>query len=323
MLTAYGQGPDGRIGVIKDGCPPPGSDSHPVWIDLFQPTEAEEQAVEALLSIDVPTAIDRRALEDSSRFYRESGALFLTAPVMGRRTDGPFSAEPVTFILTDSTLVTVRSNNPRAFDVGTERASARIIQARTPGGVFVSLLEGIVERIADLMQEEGAQMTALAARIFDSDLTAPTPREDRKNLKTLGRIGGLLSMVLHSLAGFERLVAFCNIENITSGPERQRMAATARDIEQLVRVSEALQTKCGFLLDALLGMTAAGQNASLRALSIATILFVPPTLIASVFGMNFEAMSWFRHDWGPWVAFAMMALAPSLLLAFARWNKWF
>jgi magnesium transporter len=151
----------------------------------------------------------------------------------------------------------------------------------------------------------------------------PGPREEQANLKTIGRIGGLLAMALNALSGLERMVTWCTVSAKPFGLETARIKAISRDVAHLERLSEALQAKCSFLLDAQLGMVAAGQNASLRALSVATVLFVPPTLVASIFGMNFEAMHWFQEPWGPWVGFALVIAAPATLLAFARWRRWF
>lgn len=323
MLIVWTHGPDGRLVQLAEGLNglPPGQ--LPVWIDLYHPDAAEEEAVETLLGIDVPTATDRRAMEDSSQFYSDGDTLFLTCAVMGRRTDGPFSSEPVTFILTPSTLVTVRTNNPRAFEVGTGRASAQVADARTPHDVLLALLEGIIERLADLMQECSADMGQLSGRVFRADVRMPGAREEKASLKTIGRIGGLLAIALHSLSGLGRLMAYCEQSRLCRTMDQARMTAISRDIMLLGSLSEALQSKCSFLLDALLGMAAAGQNASLRALSIATILFVPPTLISSIFGMNFEAMDWFQTSWGPFVAFGLMIAASATLFSVARWLRWF
>ncbi|NDC58245.1 MAG: hypothetical protein EBZ50_05355 [Alphaproteobacteria bacterium] len=107
------------------------------------------------------------------------------------------------------------------------------------------------------------------------------------------------------------------------GVDPERMTALQRDVEQLERVCEAQQEQLTFLLDATLGLVGAAQNNSLRAISIATIVFAPPTLIASIFGMNFERLTWFQAPWGPNVAFGLMAGAAFGLLAIARWRRWF
>ncbi len=101
------------------------------------------------------------------------------------------------------------------------------------------------------------------------------------------------------------------------------MGVFERDVSELERQAEALQQRLGFLQDATLGLVNSNQTDVLKALSLATIAFVPPTLIASIFGMNFEGMTWFRADWGPWVGFALMLIAPATLFGIAKWRRWF
>jgi magnesium transporter len=291
-----------------------------LWIDLNDPSEAEEKDVEATLGIDVPTPAERAAFEDSARFYEEGGALFLTATFLGRREDGPFHSGAVTFILTNGKLVTVRQINPRAFDIGERRASARIGSAQTGGDVAMALLEGAAERLADVLAEATRDAQQLSQLVFAEEGPAP---DLRASLRTLGRIGALTSMSHDSLSSLQRLGAFADHVCDKHELPHDRLQILRRDIEELERLAEALQSRLAFLQDASLGLINAGQSDVLKALSVATMVFVPPTLIASIFGMNFEAMHWFKTGWGPWAAFAMMAIAPAALFALAKWRRWF
>ena len=107
------------------------------------------------------------------------------------------------------------------------------------------------------------------------------------------------------------------------GLDVARISALARDVGELERIAETLQPRLSYLQDAMLGLINANQTNVLKALSLATIAFVPPTLIASIFGMNFKAMTWFDAPWGPWVGFALMFAAPAILFAIAKWRRWF
>ena len=317
MITVYLNGPDGK--VITAPAPRDALGPEAVWVDLFEPTPEEERTVEAAYGVDAPTPLERAALEESSRFYEERGALVLTATLLGRRTEGAFISGPVTFILTGKTLITVRAVNPRAFDIGKSRASARIEASMDGAAALTALLEGVVERVADLLQENTKHATELSARVFKPDAAPHLPVE----LRTIGRLGALSAMAHDSLASLQRLAAFASHVCGPYGVDPERMTALQRDVEQLERVCEAQQEQLTFLLDATLGLVGAAQNNSLRAISIATIVFAPPTLIASIFGMNFERLTWFQAPWGPNVAFGLMAGAAFGLLAIARWRRWF
>lgn len=291
-----------------------------VWIDLEDPTEAEEERVEAALGVDVLTPAERTAYEDSARFYIENGALYLTVTLLGRRDEGPFRSDGVTFILTaKGTLVTVRRINPRAFSIGAGRASARIEHSASGADVLMALLEGCIERIADVLQESTAEANTLSAGTLADDLAAP---DLRPPLRTLGRLGTLAALAHDSLSSLQRATAYA-AQSEAHGLPRARLTALRRDIEQLERAVEAFQNHLTFLQEAMLGLVGVGQNNTLKALSLATIAFVPPTLIASIFGMNFKAMDWFDAPWGPLAAFAIMLTAPAALFAVAKWRKWF
>jgi magnesium transporter len=319
MIEIYQRDADGAVRRAGD-CEIALTQAGLVWIDLDDPTDSEEQRVETALKIDVLTATERSAMEDSARFYEETGALYLTTTLLGRRDDGPFKSGPVTFILSrDGVLVTVRHVSPRAFDIGEGRSSARIEQARGGGDVMIALVEGCVERIADVLQESTHNAQALSGDIFAEDGATP---DLPKTLRTLGRLGTLTSLAHDSLSTLQRAVAYAAHAQ-GFGLDNARLGALARDIEQLERAVEAFQTHLTFLQEATLGLVGAAQSNTLKALSLATIAFVPPTLIASIFGMNFEAMDWFKEPWGPWAGFAMMALAPAALFVIAKWRRWF
>ncbi|MDX2274773.1 MAG: CorA family divalent cation transporter [Hyphomonadaceae bacterium] len=293
-------------------------DPRALWIDLESPTDEEERAVEAALEVDVLTAAERAALEESARFYQENGALYLTATLLGRRDEGPFKSGAVTFILTKGKLVTVRTIRPRAFDVGQGRASARVGSATTGAEVMMALLDGGVERLADILSEATQELTKLSTEIFaekDTDL--------RGALRSLGRVGGLVSMTHECLSSLQRLAVYARHAGKDFGFDNARLGVFARDTEELERVAEALQTRLSYYQDAALGFISSTQNDVLRTLAIATMAFMPPTLIASIFGMNFQQMTWFDAAWGPWVGMALMVLAPLALFAVAKWRRWF
>jgi magnesium transporter len=326
MLTVYQLGPNGRI--CKAAEPTVALQQGVfLWGDLLvppgQPTDdnlRHEKALEEALGVDVPTPLERAAIEDSARFYEDDGALILTTTLLGQRKDGPFVSDAVTFILAKGRLGTVRTIRPRAFEISAGRASARIECASDGAEVLLALLDGVVERCADILAEGAQQASALSGKVF----TAP-PSGDSfdADVRELGRIGTLAGLVYGSLASLARLIVFAQAAAGRYALDTERLSRLATDVEQLERAAEALQAQCGFVLDAVLGLVGARQNKVLRALSLATIGFVPPTLVASVFGMNFEAMSWFQTPWGPWAGFGLMILAPALLLLVARLRRWF
>lgn len=305
--------------ISRGGAESSCSDAAALWYDLELPIDVEEAAVEAALGIDVPTPAERAAFEESARFYEEGEALYLTATLLGRRDEGLFVSGPVTFILTKDKLVTVRQVRPRAFEIGSGRSSARVGSAQTGADVAFALLGGAVERLADLLAEAVSAANLTSQKVFAEDASPDL----RSILRDLGRIGSLAALSHDSLASIQRLIAYSRLSKGKYGLDDKRLAGLARDVAELERIAEALQPRLSYLQDATLGLINAAQTNVLKALSLATIAFVPPTLIASIFGMNFKAMTWFDSAWGPKAAFLLMLAAPTILLAIAKWRRWF
>jgi len=305
--------------IARGGAETTCADANALWYDLESPDDREETLVETTLAIDVPTPAERSAFEDSARFYEENEALHLTATLLGRRDEGPFLSGAVTFILAKGKLVTVRQIRPRAFDIGQGRASARIGAAQSGADVMLALVEGAAERHADLL----AEATRNADKISQLAFNETDSIDLRTVLRELGHIGAIAALAHDSLSSLQRLLVYARAMKGRYGLTDSRVSALARDVNELERIAETMQPRLSYLQDAMLGLINAAQTNVLKALSLATIAFVPPTLIASIFGMNFEAMTWFHEPWGPWVGVAMMILAPAILFAIAKWRRWF
>jgi magnesium transporter len=305
--------------IARGGAEVQCEDAAAIWYDLESPSDEEEAKVEASLGIDVPTPAERSAFEESSRYYEEGDSLHLTATLLGRRDEGKLVAGPVTFILAKGKLVTVRQVRPRAFEIGNARASARVASAQSGADVMLALVEGAAERLADVLADATRDANALSVRVFDESDTMDL----RTALQDLGRIGALAALVHDSLSSMQRLLVYARANKTKYAIPDARISPLARDVNELERIAEQMQPRLSYLQDAVLGLINATQTNVLKALSLATIAFVPPTLIASIFGMNFQHMTWFQEPWGPWVGVAMMLAAPGALFAIAKWRRWF
>lgn len=291
-----------------------------LWLDLISPSASEEACVERCIGINAMTSAERAALEESSRFYEENEALILTVDVTMQMPDGnQLKSEPITFILSENLLVTVRDIKPRAFEIGHGRASARIDKAQNGADVFLALIESLIERVADRLSSAGTQANTQARRIFNVGTKGPNLKCE---LQEIGQIGANVALCHQSAASLQRLTGFAELSHSRYNLPQERLRAFRKDVEQLERQAEALQNTLNFQLDAMLGITSASQNDVLKTLSVATMAFVPPTLVASIFGMNFDAMHWFHAPWGPWAAAGIMIGSVAVVFSFARWHRW-
>lgn len=316
-LTVYSHGDNGRIAAVLDGRLGL-VEGGAVWIDLHNPTDAEEALVEATLEIDVPTAAERAALEESTRFYEESGAAFFTATVLARRPDGTQQRDAITFILARSRLVTFRTCKPRAFEIGKGRASARIEGATSAAGVFMALVEGLIERHADLLGDAVGQVEIVSETLLQTKGGASF----NATLRKLARLGAQAAQCRDSLGSIGRLCRYAQAVADRHGLTASHFRSLAHDVDDLERQAESLSNDLTFMLDATLGLVNVEQNGAMKAMAGVTLFFMPPTLIASAFGMNFEEMSIFQYPHGAWIAVAAMLVSAFGFFWLAKARKW-
>jgi len=307
----------------------PGGQSVPegaIWIDLFSPTAEEDHAVEAATGIAVPTREEMAEIEPSSRLYIENGVRYMTATLTcAADTDTPHTAV-VTFILGGGRLVTVRYDDPRPFTIAANRLARYCQPAATGVSVLIDLLDAIIDRAADVLERTGAEIDAVSQRIFERGADASAASQSYKDiLKTIGQKGDLNSKVRESMVSINRLVLFLanDAEDLRLQKEQRSLVKSmARDVTSLADHASFLANKITFLLDATLGMVTLEQNNVIKIFSVVAVVLLPPTMVASVYGMNFRHMPELEWTFGYPFALAVMLGAAILPYAFFKWKKW-
>jgi magnesium transporter len=299
------------------------------WIDLLSPTAEEEAKVETAFKIDIPTREELAEIEASSRLYQEDGAIFMTATLIRRGEDGKPETQPVTFILKDDRLITVRYSEPRAFPIFIKRAQKPGACQPSGSGVLINLLETIVDRAADHLENVSVVVDQASHAVFHAQAAKRgRSRVIQEHLRSIGEEGDFNSKLRESLVSIGRLVAFfvAVIEGAPKGktaPDvRSHLKTVQRDIQSLTDHSTFLSGKIGFLLDAILGMLSIEQNAIIKIFSVAAVVFLPPTLIASIYGMNFRFLPEFDWAYGYPMALGLMVVSAVLPFAYFKWKGW-
>jgi magnesium transporter len=233
---------------------------------------------------------------------------------------------PVTFVLTGEYLVTVRYHEPRAFHTFPIRAQKVPMGCESADGVFVALLEAIVDRVADILERAGRDIDRLSRDVFRNTGGRPTRSQNfQEVLESIGRNGDLISNIRDSLVTLERLNGFLSHRNLVqkSAKElRERVKTLSRDVRSLADHAGFLSQKITLLLDATLGMINIEQNAIIKIFSVAAVVFLPPTLIASIYGMNFEYMPELNWPFGYPFAIGLMVLSAILPYVYFKRRGW-
>lgn len=315
----------GNQGLDRLDPPPADIPEACVWVDLLEPTLTEERAVERLLAIDVPSREEMREIETSNRLYEENGTLYMTATVVTKiDTDRPESAA-VTFILSRNRLITNRYVDPLPFRRFVAYAERHPAAATTAPGILAGLLESIIERTADVLERVGVGLDDLSASVFAPEAKAPSqPRNLRNVMERIGRDGDLTSKARESLVTLARQLTFIQQSTAVQMPNelRARYRSMSRDVLALADHASFIANKSSFMLQAALGLINIEQNNIIKIFSVAAVAFLPPTLVASIYGMNFHFMPELDWPFGYPIALLLMLLSAVLPYVYFRRRGW-
>src|SRR4051812_39507763 len=343
MITAYGldEGRTFRRTLDTKQNLPEGT----VWIDMLHPTEEERAAIAGIVGIDLPTHEEMKEIEVSSRLYVENGGIYLTTPVITQADTEYPGLGVVTFILTNGALtngvptngnskggrlVTVRYVEPKSIDTFVSRLNRQPELIGSAEAALLGLLDAVIGRVADLLELIGSRLDGIGRRIFDDPLPAKSREAARKPdalrevMRDIGRVGDLTNKVRDSLAGLDRLATYlATLSNGRLNKEQKALLKSLnRDLRSLGEHAGYLSQQTNFLLDATLGVINIEQNAIIKIFSVVAVVFLPPTLIASIYGMNFHVMPELDKSWGYPLALFLMVVSAILPLLYFRRRGW-
>ncbi len=329
MLFAYRLGEKGLEEIVVD----PGQDvpAGIAWVDLHQPTFEEDRIAERFLGAEIPSREETEEIEYSSRFYAEDGAVFMTASLLTGVDMGTPTLAPFTVVVANDRIATIRYDDLRAIRQFVIRASKSGGGCTSAPAIFLGMIEAIVDRTADVLERISKDVDRINQEIFNRQ----AKRLDRQNVQRGRRLDSLISAIgvqgdlaakaRESLSSLERLVQYAGLalpSAYSKNVNRGRLKLAGRDIRSLEDHVTFLSNKITFLLDATLGLISVEQNEVIRILTVAATVFFPPTLIGTVYGMNFDIMPELSWTWGYPVAIMLMlgsAILPYLYFKRRGW----
>ena len=299
-----------------------------VWIDLLRASPEEIARVQQATGLPIPTEADISEIETSSRLSSRDGVLYLSMPLIRPGHEG-VTGVSAGFILSADHLITIRFAPNRTFDIYAEHLLQGASHSGTGAHIFVSLLEAIVDRQADALEQVRNELESLSHAIFAMGIsdTGGRKKEDatlRRTLGELGRIGDLISHVRDTQLGAARIVPYVETMAAEWLPHdlTPRLVTLRQDIASVSDFDIHLTDKLQFLLNATLGFINIAQNNVMKVMAIASVVGIPPTLIAGIYGMNFKDIP--EYDWAYGYAWGwgLIILTTLIPLAVFRWRKW-
>lgn len=331
MITGYAVA-DGKLRALSDL---QAQKAEAVWIDLLRPTPEEESSVEAALSTDIPTREEMQEIELSSRLYADNDEAFMTALLLAQAEGAQPLASPVTFALVGNRLLTIRYEEPRVFAAYASRAQKVSMGCADAESTLIGLLEAVIDRVADILERTANDADRISSEIFRrAEAPMHRARDFQRILVELGQTGDLASKIRDSLVTLERLFGFLSLtldqrfakravgDKKAEKEIRARVRTLQRDAESLANHLTYVSQKVTFLLDATLGMINIEQNQIIKIFSVAAVAFLPPTLIASIYGMNFDFMPELSSSYGYPVAIVAMILSAVLPMLYFKRRGW-
>jgi magnesium transporter len=321
MLRAYGPGCDGSVIDAADERIP----DEATWIDLEEPTHDEERLVERCIGVNVPTQAEMAQIEPSSRLYDKNGALYMTVSTL-RGVDEHFpTTTPIGFVLAGTRLVTIRYATPKPIRTFENHARRDPDLVRDGPTALVRLLDAIIDRLADEIEHISARMEELSEEIFQEqqDERRIPAQKLTALLTSIGRTQTLLTKIRYTAVSTIRMLSFFGASNLVheeaNAELRHHVVSLTSDVTSLGEHASFLSDNLTFLLDASLGLISIEQNAAMKLFSWAAVVFLPPTLIAGIFGMNFHYMPELSWRYGyPLSLVLMLATAVGPYLYFKK-----
>lgn len=298
-----------------------------VWADILDITPDEERLIEKIFGIDVPTREEMAQIELSSRLYVDDDAIFATATMISNSGTVDMERHPVTFVLVNNSLLTLRYSDPTSFRLFTNRVHKIPAGDTTAHKIFTLLLETIIDRHAEILNQTGHRFDDMTRKLFftvEQEKDTVKKNDLEETMRLIGVNGDLVSKSVESLLSFSRLIGFLKQQPVyRSAPEDvAKLDAVSIDIAGLIDHASFLSNKVNFLLDTTLGMLSIQQNAIIKIFSVAAVIFLPPTLVASIYGMNFTFMPELHMRYGYPMALAFMVLSAIIPYAFFRRKGW-
>ena len=330
MLRSYRR-ENSHIVLDQEGIPAEATGvlGQPVWIDLYNPAPQDNRYVEQLLAISLPTREEMQEIEVSARLYQEDGAEFMTLTAASLlESDEPITS-PITFVLKGNTLVTMRYDEPKAFANFVTRAQrTNAVPVANGEQIMMGLIEALLDRMADALERVGTGIDHVSRQVFrkGKEKAAPTSEDLQAAIERIGQDGDLLTKVRESLVSINRVLTYhTSVDQQDKKVTKDAKARTKvlyRDVVALTDQATFLSSKVNFLLDATLGLINLQQNQIIKIFSVAAVVFLPPTLVASIYGMNFADIPELKWMFGyPW-ALGLMVLSAILPYLYFKRRRW-
>ncbi len=291
--------------------------SEVIWVDLINPTEEERDWLRIAYAQELPTIDDLYEIEASSRFYENEYGLHISSYFLNYADNNPGNISAA-FVFNGDRLFTLREEELAAFRLFRMRGRKGLVNINNSKSILLGLFETKVENLADILERIHADLEETSQQVLGN-----AENDDMESVLTdLARQEDVNGKVRISMMDLQRMLYLLLRAGILNAEQSERLRDIIRDSESLIAHSSFLFDKIKFLLDTTLGFINVNQNKIIKIFSVASVMFLPPTMIASVYGMNFELMPELKWHLGYPFGLGLMVISAVLPFWYFRRRGW-
>ncbi len=297
------------------------ADVQPVWVDLEAPTADEKRWIASHFGLVIPADAVDDDLEESARFYEEdNGELHIRSDFLIDGDDGPDGKRArnvrVAFILHREVLFSIHAEDLPVFRLLRLRARRIPALIENAKDVLLKLYDADAEYSADALESIYDSLDEVSARVLKQDVNDQMASEA---LAAIAREEDLNGRIRRNVMDTRRALSFMMRSRMLNAEQFEEARQILRDIDSLDSHTTFLFDKINFLMNATVGFININQNKVIKIFSVASVAMLPPTLIASVYGMNFQRMPELNWDYG--YPFALALMMASVVAPFVYFHR--
>ena len=286
-----------------------------LWIDLLSPTIKEQKAVENFLEINLQTRQQVEEIESSSKYSETENAIICNSNFFIPNPEA-FSIEPVSFIITEGVLVSVRTSEFRTFTESAKRLQMNYRAYSTGYHLLISILEVRIDFDADLVEALAKNIATLSKNMNLSE------HIDKETLKQISHMQENTMLIRENIFDRQRILSGILRSERFPNDIYPKLQLMIKDVNSLINHADFSSERLDYMQDTALGLINIEQSNVTKIFTVAALFFMPPTMIASIYGMNFESIQALRWQYGYEFALGLMVLVSALTYLFFRWKKW-
>lgn len=285
-----------------------------IWIDMFTPTLQEVKTVENIFSIEFPTKQESEEIELSSRYWEEGNRIEINSYFLINDKKDPVN-ETVSFILQDDLLISVRYKKLASFDASIKKLLSSPREYRTGYSIFSQIIDIRIDTDADIIEELNRDIAAIRKQAFNDDV------ENEDLLEQMSTFENLNMKIRENLTDKQRILnSLLKSQKITE--DKSELPIMLKDIRSLIDHTNFNFERIDYLQNIFVGLLSVEQNKVIKIFTIVNVIFLPPTLIASIYGMNFDIMPELNWEYGYLFSIGVMILAAVTPLIIFKKKGW-